>query len=102
MAADAMGPRGALRMGIMGGAHFVGAQEDIGSIRPGKLADLQILDANSMNDVRNRAKIRWVVKGGVVYEGETLEEVWARQRVSGPHTWVNDDVVRRDVRPVDG
>jgi imidazolonepropionase-like amidohydrolase len=83
MAAAGLGNLGAIRMVTMGGAYFLGAQEDVGSIKAGKLADLQILDANPLEDIRNTGKIRWVVKGGVVYEGETLDEVWPRQRPFG-------------------
>jgi hypothetical protein len=31
-----------------------------------------VLDANPLEDIHNSAKVRWVVKNGVVYEGETL------------------------------
>lgn len=101
MAAEALGPLEALRVASMGGAWFLGAQEDIGSVREGKLADLQILDADPMEDIRNTARIRWVVKGGVVYEAETLDEIWPRERPFGPYTWVDEDALRQDVRPVD-
>jgi len=102
MAAAGLGNLGAIRMGTMGGAYFLGMQEDIGSIKAGKLADLQILDANPLEDIRNTGKIRWVVKGGVVYEAETLDEVWPRQRLFGPRPWVDEDVLQQNKKPVDG
>jgi Tol biopolymer transport system component len=102
MAASALGPLGAIRMGTLDGAYFLGADEDLGSIRAGKLADLQVLDANPLEDIRNTAKIRWVVKGGVVYEAETLNEVWPRQRPFGPYTWVDEDALKQDKKSVDG
>jgi len=89
-------------MGTLDGAYFLGADEDLGSIRAGKLADLQVLDANPLEDIRNTAKIRWVVKGGVVYEAETLDEVWPRQRPFGPYTWVDEDALKQDKKSVDG
>jgi Tol biopolymer transport system component len=102
MAADAMGPLGALKLASMGGARFLGAQEDIGSIRSGKLADFLVLDANPLDDIRNTAQMRWVVKGGVVYEAETLDEVWPRVRPFGAYPWLDDAAQRQDRRPVDG
>ena len=101
MAAEATGPLEALRVASMGGAFFLGAQDDVGSLRVGKLADFQVLDANPLEDIRNTARIRWVVKGGVVYEAETLDEVWPRQRPFGPYPWVDQDALRQDRRAVD-
>ena len=38
----------------------------------------------------------------MVYEAETLDEVWPRQRPFGPYTWVDEDVLRQDKKAVDG
>jgi Tol biopolymer transport system component/imidazolonepropionase-like amidohydrolase len=100
MAAAGMSELQALEVASLHGAWFLGAQEDLGSIRAGKLADLLVLDANPLEDIRNTAAIRWVVKGGVVYEADTLDEIWPRQRAFGPYTWVDEDALRRDARPV--
>lgn len=102
MAASALGPMEALRVASLHGAHFLGAADDLGSIREGKLADMLILDANPLDDIRNTAAIRWVVKGGVVYEADTLDEVWPRERAFGPYYWVDDASLRQDARPVGG
>ena len=102
MAASAMGELDALKVASLHGAHFLGAQDDLGSIREGKLADLLVLDANPLEDIRNTERIRWVVKGGVVYEAETLDEVWPRERPFGPYYWVDEDALRQDARPVGG
>ena len=53
-----------LRMATMGGASLVGAQADLGSLEPGKLGDVVLLDANPLDDVRNTQKIWRVIKGG--------------------------------------
>lgn len=102
MAAAGMSELEALRVASLHGAWFLGAQEDLGSIREGKLADLLVLDANPLEDIRNTADIRWVVKGGVVYEADTLDEVWPRERPFGPYYWVDDAALRNDARPVGG
>ncbi|MDT8340679.1 MAG: amidohydrolase family protein, partial [Longimicrobiales bacterium] len=102
MLAAGMSNLEALRVASLHGAHFLGAEEDLGSLRPGKLADLLVLDGNPLEDIRNTARIRYVVKGGVVYEADTLDEVWPRQRPFGPNYWLDDVSLRNDVRPVGG
>ena len=102
MAAAALGPLEALRVASLHGAWFLGADEDLGSIREGKLADLLVLDANPLDDIRNTAAMRYVIKGGVVYDADTLDEVWPRQRPFGAYTWLDEGGLRNDARPVGG
>jgi Tol biopolymer transport system component len=100
MAAEAMGPMGALEVATNGGAYFLGAEADVGSISVGKLADLVILDSNPLDDIRNTADIAMVMKGGIVYDGTTLDELWPRPRPYGSRPWVYAEVWRSGPRPV--
>ncbi|MEE8583332.1 MAG: amidohydrolase family protein [Acidobacteriota bacterium] len=100
MAAEAMGPMGALEVASVHGAHFLGASQDLGSIEAGKLADLVVLNSNPLEDIRNTSDIRYVIKGGILYDGDTLDELWPRQRPFGEYYWVNQDIYREDDRPV--
>jgi len=81
-----MTPREVLRVGTMNGAESIGFGKEIGSIEAGKLADLQILDANPLDDLQNIKTIHWVMKNGRLYEAETLTEIWPRQRTL-PQGW---------------
>ena len=63
---------------------------DLGSIQPGKLADLVVLDADPLTDIHNTAKIRLVVKNGDVYQAETMNEVWPVTKPLAPFFWAND------------
>jgi len=101
MAASAMGPLEALRIASLHGATFLGAQEDIGSIAPGKLADLIVLNSNPLDNIRNTADMLYVMKGGILYVAETLDEIWPRERSFGPYPWIDEDALRQDDRPVD-
>ena len=101
MAAAALGPMGALELASVHGARFLGAQQDLGTIEVGKLADLVVLNSNPLDDIRNTLDIRYVMQGGVLYDDDTLDELWPEQRPYGPYWWVNEDVLRSDDRPVD-
>ena len=100
MASEAMGPMGALELASNGGAYFLGAEDDIGSLSVGKLADLMILNSNPLDNIRNTSDIQSVMKGGVLYDGMTLDELWPQQRAYGARPWVYEDVWRAGPRPV--
>jgi len=100
MASEALGPMGALELASNDGAYFLGAEDDIGSLAVGKLADLMILNSNPLDNIRNTSDIQSVMKGGVLYDGMTLDELWPEQRSYGARPWVYEDVWRSGPRPV--
>jgi len=80
MAAGGMKPHDVLKVATLNGAHAIGMEQDLGSIEPGKLADLIVLDANPLEDIHNTNTVRYVMKNGRLYEGDTLNEVYPRRR----------------------
>lgn len=61
-----------LRMTTQGGADLVGASQDLGSLTPGKLGDVVLLDSNPLENIRNTQDIWQVIKGGQVYDPTKL------------------------------
>jgi Tol biopolymer transport system component/imidazolonepropionase-like amidohydrolase len=100
MAASAMGPMGALEVGTIHGARFIGIEKDAGSLAVGKLADLLVLDGNPLDDIRQTRNIRYVMKSGIMYDGMTLDEVWPAKTPFGVHWWVNPDVLKADAKRI--
>ena len=50
------------------GANILGKQRDLGTIEPGKLADIIVVDGNPLYDITALAHVETVVKGGKVYK----------------------------------
>jgi Tol biopolymer transport system component len=88
--AGGFSPHEALRAGTMGSAETIGRQLELGSLEPGKYADLIILDRDPREDIRNTLAIRQVMQNGRLYEAETLDEVWPRRRPRA-RPWFADD-----------
>lgn len=101
MLASALGPMGALEVASVHGAHFLGADKDLGSLEPGKIADLMVLNANPLEDIHNTANIAMVMKSGKLYDANTLDEIWPEQKTFGTYYWVNVDELRNDTRGTD-
>ncbi|HTE44222.1 MAG TPA: amidohydrolase family protein [Gemmatimonadaceae bacterium] len=81
-----------LRVATIFGAEAIGHEKDIGSLEAGKFADLQVLDKNPLEDIKNTNTIRYVMKNGRLYDGNTLAEVWPRQKQLARLWWWNEAV----------
>jgi imidazolonepropionase-like amidohydrolase/Tol biopolymer transport system component len=82
-------PIEALRHGTVDPAHMYGFT-DLGTLEPGKLADLVILDADPTQDIRNSDHIRQVMLNGRLYDAATLNETVTGNRVRQPYFWEQD------------
>jgi uncharacterized protein len=66
-------PLAALQAATLNAARVLGWQERLGTIAPGKLADLVLLDANPLEDIRNTRAIHAVILNGRVVERAELD-----------------------------
>ena len=90
----AMGSGGAsnhdvLRAATIYGAEAIGFGKDLGSLEAGKLADILVLNENPLDDLRNSVAIQYIMKNGRLYDGDTLDEVYPRQRPMPNPLWQN-------------
>jgi imidazolonepropionase-like amidohydrolase len=63
-----MTPMEALVSATRSAAAFSGMQDSLGTIQVGKLADLVLLDADPLTDIRNVGRIHAVVARGVLFD----------------------------------
>jgi imidazolonepropionase-like amidohydrolase len=63
-----MTPIQAIRAATSGAADLLGMQNDVGSIAPGKYADLVAVKGDPLSDISLLQKIDFVMKGGEVYK----------------------------------
>jgi hypothetical protein len=65
-------PVDAIRIGTLNGATYLGLADRIGSIAPGKNADLVIVRGNPARDINDVEKVETVFKDGVGYDSARL------------------------------
>jgi len=70
-------PLEALRTATINPAKFLGMEENVGTIEPGKYADLVLLEANPLDDIRNTQKIAAVIVNGRYLSREALDKMLA-------------------------
>ena len=63
-----MTPLQAIRSGTVVAAELFGWSDKMGTVEPGKWADIVGVEKNPMDDVRVLQDVKFVMKGGVVYK----------------------------------
>jgi Tol biopolymer transport system component len=91
LASGGLTPHETLRVVTLFGAEAIGLQQDLGSLEAGKLADLLVLDRNPLENIKNTNSIRYVMKNGEIYEGETLNTIWPEQKPLPRQFWWNTE-----------
>jgi len=75
-------PVQALQAATLNPARFMGREQELGTVAPGKLADLVLLDANPLADIANTRKLAGVVFAGQFYPKSSLDEMLAKIETS--------------------
>jgi hypothetical protein len=71
-----MTPHQVLRAATLNGARGLGLESTMGSIEPGKVADLIVLGKNPLEDIRNTLSVEMVIKDGIARDASSLSELW--------------------------
>ena len=78
-------PVAVLKSATINGARALRVDAALGSIEPGKLADLVIVQGNPLERIEDARNVRLVIKAGEVYDAaELLRQVEGRIGPSGP------------------
>lgn len=78
-------PREILKTATINGAKFMGRSDELGSVEPGKLADLLVLNSNPLEDIHNTADLHRLVKSGRMFQARELLD------------FDSDDIVQKQV-----
>lgn len=70
MANDGMTPAQSLRAGTSSAAELLGLQNKIGTLEPGKVADVVAVPGNPLEDIKVTQSVLFVMKEGVVYRND--------------------------------
>ncbi|MFE9444409.1 amidohydrolase family protein [Streptomyces sp. NPDC006602] len=76
-----LSPAQALRTVTVTPARMFGAEDDLGTAEPGKLADLTVIDGNPFQDFTDLTRVSWVMRDGIIHRQEN---------VVGPHRLTAD------------
>jgi imidazolonepropionase-like amidohydrolase len=67
-----MTPIEAIMAATLNGARLLGIDASYGTVARGKVADLVVLSADPLQDIRNTRKIVYIIKGGYVHKSEKV------------------------------
>ncbi|MEP0314961.1 MAG: amidohydrolase family protein [Hyphomonas sp.] len=87
MAEGGMAPMDILRAATLNGAKTYGLDHQMGSIEPGKLADLIVLDEDPTEDIRNTNSVRYTMVNGRLYDAYTMNEIGNYDRPRHKFYW---------------
>lgn len=82
-----MDPMDVLRCATTFGAHYIGLDDELGTVETGKVADLVVLAADPRDDIRNTNSVRWVVKNGELFDADTMDRLHPEATPRAPFVW---------------
>ncbi len=92
-------PMEALQTATINAARFLGIDDSVGTIQPGKIADLVILDGDPIADIHNTRKVNSYVRNGSLVTRDSIDRMLAGVRTIVPRWDSLYTVLRRDPAP---
>ena len=80
----------ALKAATINGADYIGASNDIGSLKVGKLADLVVMDKNPLDNIRNTESIIYTMINGRLFDTSTMNEIGNHPKARTQFYWENN------------
>ena len=77
----------AIRAATHNPAVTFGLDHEIGSLAPGKLADLFVVDGNPLDDIRATKEVRLTMVNGRLYDADALDEIGNYDRKRNKFYW---------------
>jgi imidazolonepropionase-like amidohydrolase/Tol biopolymer transport system component len=87
----------ALRCATWMGARCIGLEKELGSIQPGLLADIIVIDGDPLTDITQSQNVLYTMINGRLYDATTLEQLEPERRPLPPGPNL-EGVLGRDVR----
>ena len=90
LAAGGLTPDEVLTAATRHGAEIIGVGEDLGTVTAGKLADLVVLSADPLRNIRNTNSVRYVISNGELYGRQLHGQALAGNRAPAGDVVVAD------------
>ncbi|GAA3615103.1 amidohydrolase family protein [Nonomuraea rosea] len=91
LAAGGMPAHRVLRAATINVADSLGVGHQIGSLEPGKLADLIVLRDDPLDDIANSTSVTMTMVNGRLYDAHSLDEIAPRRRPRTKFSWETQD-----------
>ncbi len=87
-----MTPHEALRCGTLLAARYIGMEKDLGSIEPGKLADIVVFDKgrDPTKNIRDTEFIQYTIANGRMFDARTMNQLGHEPSEREPFYWETD------------
>lgn len=80
-------PHEALQAATINGARYLGLDRELGSLEPGKRADLVVFAADPLDNIRNTEHVDYVMVNGRLFDAGTMAEIGGRGRAAPIFYW---------------
>lgn len=79
-----LSPLEVLRSATLHGARYLGMDQHLGTLEPGKLADIIVIEKDPLADIRNTQTVKYTMVNGRLLDANTLDEIGNTPRKRSP------------------